>query len=619
MKNIKKSIAISAALLVLLTVMPVTAFAAEITVSTFAELQTAITSAASGDTIIVSDNITFSGAIAIPSGKDVTVTSSNGSNFTLMATDSRHFIVSNGAVLTLANITLDGGKTGGGIDNYGAFIIFGGKICGNSASWGGGIYNSRGTVTVNSGEISGNSAVWTGGGIYNDSGAVYINNSEISNNAATYGSGIYNGSILKISGSSIRNNPAIISGGGIENSGTATINDSEISGNTATGREDGTGGAIDNYGSLSINGSRIIGNSSSRHGGGIENCAALDISNSEISGNSASGGGGGGISNWTSSGIVSIIGGKISGNLAQNGGGIYNNDNMNNSGTATVTISGCEISGNSATRNGGGIYSTGNKGDAMVAVSGGKISGNSADNGGGIYSSSGGGTATVTICDNIFSENMARGDGGGIYNVNDSGGSATITVSGGEISGNTATRNGGGVYTYDLTKATVSNTVFSANTASRAYWITSAADISTYNAQIMGVTQFSVPPAGNKSFEYAYNNYDIGYTKGLTENPEDTLYTVTFADWDGTVLDTQIVARGSGAVAPPAHARTGYTFTGWDKDFSNITGGLTVTAMYVKNDEPKPEWVVTDKKDANGVKIPSNAHSYDAGAGVVFY
>ena len=33
----------------------------------------------------------------------------------------------------------------------------------------------------------------------------------------------------------------------------------------------------------------------------------------------------------------------------------------------------------------------------------------------------------------------------------------------------------------------------------------------------------------------------------------------------------------------------------------------------------KPIWVVTDKNDAYGTKIPSNAHSYDAGEGIVFY
>ncbi|MCE5202752.1 MAG: cell wall-binding repeat-containing protein, partial [Actinomycetia bacterium] len=57
-------------------------------------------------------------------------------------------------------------------------------------------------------------------------------------------------------------------------------------------------------------------------------------------------------------------------------------------------------------------------------------------------------------------------------------------------------------------------------------------------------------------------------------------YTVTFKDWDGTVLETQTVAYGGAATAPAPPSRTGYTFAGWDTEFSNITTDLTVTATY---------------------------------------
>lgn len=60
-------------------------------------------------------------------------------------------------------------------------------------------------------------------------------------------------------------------------------------------------------------------------------------------------------------------------------------------------------------------------------------------------------------------------------------------------------------------------------------------------------------------------------------------YTVTFKDWDGTVLKTQTVASGGAASAPANPTRDGYTFTGWDKDYNHVTSDLVVTAQYAKN------------------------------------
>ena len=60
----------------------------------------------------------------------------------------------------------------------------------------------------------------------------------------------------------------------------------------------------------------------------------------------------------------------------------------------------------------------------------------------------------------------------------------------------------------------------------------------------------------------------------------ETKYTVTFVDWDGTVLKTESVASGKAATAPADPSRAGYTFSGWDKDFSSVTESITVTARY---------------------------------------
>ena len=81
--------------------------------------------------------------------------------------------------------------------------------------------------------------------------------------------------------------------------------------------------------------------------------------------------------------------------------------------------------------------------------------------------------------------------------------------------------------------------------------------------------------SGNASGTVSFSNlvYTVTYEKNIT-------YTVTFKDWDGTVLNTQTVKEGSSAAAPSSPIREGYRFIGWDKDFSSITSDLTVTAQY---------------------------------------
>ena len=60
-------------------------------------------------------------------------------------------------------------------------------------------------------------------------------------------------------------------------------------------------------------------------------------------------------------------------------------------------------------------------------------------------------------------------------------------------------------------------------------------------------------------------------------------YKVTFQDKDGNEIETQYVFEGEDAVAPEAPEVEGYTFTGWDKEFDNVTSDLTVKAKYEIN------------------------------------
>jgi uncharacterized repeat protein (TIGR02543 family) len=65
-------------------------------------------------------------------------------------------------------------------------------------------------------------------------------------------------------------------------------------------------------------------------------------------------------------------------------------------------------------------------------------------------------------------------------------------------------------------------------------------------------------------------------------------YTVTFQDYNGTVLKTETVKHGGKARAPVDPTRSGYVFSGWDKDFTNVTTDLEVTALYTRQSSPGP-------------------------------
>lgn len=77
----------------------------------------------------------------------------------------------------------------------------------------------------------------------------------------------------------------------------------------------------------------------------------------------------------------------------------------------------------------------------------------------------------------------------------------------------------------------------------------------------------------DQEFLYVYTNLVPTATYGIAR-------TVTFKNWDGTVLSTQVVADGGMASAPYVPPRTGYNWTGWDASTRNITSDIVITATF---------------------------------------
>lgn len=112
-------------------------------------------------------------------------------------------------------------------------------------------------------------------------------------------------------------------------------------------------------------------------------------------------------------------------------------------------MDGGEVSNNTATGNGGGIYME----VGSISLSGGKVTGNRAGgDGGGVctyaYSTD---RSVVNLSGNAeISDNYAGGRGGGVYlyvyNYLGNGNYCQLTMDSGKITGNTSVGEGGGVY-----------------------------------------------------------------------------------------------------------------------------------------------------------------------------
>jgi hypothetical protein len=327
-------------------------------VSNETELRNAINSAKEPTTIALSNDITLTEKLDIPTNKDITLTSTSTSKFfKLIGGDiaivvyyapyyfppspvavinvegdatlrldgiavSHHAIYNwNKAVSVSASGTLilhngeissnsydgNGAVTGVGVVNFGVFTMLGGTIsnCGRAGVSNGGY----GTFSMSGGEIFNN----TGFGVYN---------------SASYNLRISCVPLFSMSGGVIRNNDQ----GGVQNSGIFNLSGGEISNNVG-GNIMQTGGGVQNSGNFSMSGG-VISNNQAVQGGGVYNYRDGNFSLSEkgvISNNKADVGGG-----VYNVGTFNRRGGVISGNTAGQYNDMYPNDDSITSYTVFV-------------------------------------------------------------------------------------------------------------------------------------------------------------------------------------------------------------------------------------------------------------------------------------------
>ncbi len=293
-----------------------------------------------------------------------------------------------------------------------------------AATDGGAIYvASTGWLTATGLDISNGSASYGGGAIHvAESGTATVANSTFVGNGAAWGGALHVVGSLTAVDVTVSGNSASNDGGvNVDAKGTLTLTDSLVDSNKITaGYVNVYGGGICANGTLTVENSTITNNVANgvndAFGGGIYAAKSLTILNSNVSNNLATGKfavrGGGVASNGTLVAIDSTFDGNVATHAtddwAARGGGIYFG-----AVEGTATLTNCVVSNNSASNDGGGVYSTSSAYFANVL-----IVGNDGACGGAFYGKSG-----TAIFANATLTGNAAATGGGLYVVD---GAATL-------------------------------------------------------------------------------------------------------------------------------------------------------------------------------------------------
>lgn len=304
----------------------------------FSSVQAAITAAAPGATVTVCPG-SYPSVLTINKNlRLVGAGSGTTAGDTKLQGDGTQPVVkiARGVTVTLKKLRITGGRgnqgDGGGIENQGTTTIIACAITGNtSGNSGGGISNYVGSVTLTDSSVFGNSAENWGGGVANREGTLTATNSALTGNTASGatsnpgGGAIYNNrGTAELTGCTLNGNRALIAGGGIYNVlGNVTLTVCAVNANSITFEGTGQntnsrgGGIASDGGTLTLTGCTVNDNFAHQGGGFMlegDPYATLKLTDCEISRNTASRLSGGGIRSAGSS--VDLVNTRISENKA---------------------------------------------------------------------------------------------------------------------------------------------------------------------------------------------------------------------------------------------------------------------------------------------------------------
>ncbi|MDR1216483.1 MAG: penicillin-binding protein activator LpoB [Treponema sp.] len=308
-------------------------------------------------------------------------------------------------------------------------------------------------------------------------------------------------------------------------------------------------------------------------------------SGSKISGNSKGGGGwGGGV--FVSDGTFTMSGGEISGNSAdESGGGVVVDG-------GTFTMSGGAISGNSANVGGGVVVVWG-----MFTMSGGIISANNAEVGGGVSVYDG----MFTMHGGEISGNSAS-SGGGVFVEG-----GTFMLSNGEISGNSVYNSGSGVFveggTFTMSDGEISGNVGSGVVVRGGTFTMSGGAISGNDGRgvVVGGGTFTMSD-GEISGNSADGGYGGGVYVGGTWASEGEWIAGTFTMSGGTISGNSANHGGGVMVEGGTFTLSGGDISGNSAD---IGGGVWIAGPWTSEDEEYAGGTFT--KQAGGIIYGADA------------